>query len=164
MPRRRFASGPIVTCSWVRSEARSSPPRAKQREQDRLLEGGVVDELVEGGGELLEMGPLLLVPRIDWMLAVGPDDAVLDATNQRQDAEVLFVKNLFQLGEKRHRTLLRFSSTGLLRHMPSMSRRLTPSAQTRLGHALNARFSRPVFGRLQAPVSAPAVIEVHTFG
>jgi hypothetical protein len=40
------------------------------------VRGVVVDDLVERDDELLEMLPLLRVPRIDWILAVGANDAL----------------------------------------------------------------------------------------
>jgi hypothetical protein len=76
----------------------------------------VVDDLVERDDELLKMLPLLRVPRIDRMLAVGADDAVLEATNQREDAEVLLLKNLSQFGQIGHGTVpaCSFRSNNLL--------------------------------------------------
>ncbi len=113
--------------------------RADRREQHRLLEGVVVDNLVEGDDELLEMLPLLRVPRIDRMLAVGADDAVLEAADQREDTEVLFVKNLPQFGQIGTGPLPSFCSNYLLHcDMVSMSPRITPPTETMVSHAIHA--------------------------
>ena len=72
-------------------------------EQNRFLEGVVVDDLVERDDQLLEMLFLVLVARVDRPPSLGADNTVLEATNQRENAEMLFVEHLSQFGQKRHR-------------------------------------------------------------
>ena len=77
--------------------------RADEREQNRFLEGVMVDDLVERDDELLEMLLLLRVSRVDRPPSLGTDNTVLEATNQRENAEMFFVEDLSQFGQKRHR-------------------------------------------------------------
>jgi hypothetical protein len=76
--------------------------RADEREQNRFLEGVVVDDLVERDDELLELLLLFRIPRVDRPPSLGADDAVLEATNQRENAEMFFVEHFSQFGQKRH--------------------------------------------------------------
>ena len=77
--------------------------RADEREQNRFFEGVVVDDLVERDDEFLEMLLLVLVSRVDRSPSLGADNTVLEATNQRENAEMFFVEHLSQFCQKRHR-------------------------------------------------------------
>ena len=86
---------------WSVLKISGLPKRA--REQNRFFEGVMVDDLVERDDEFLEMLLLVLVSRVNRSPSLGADNTVLEATNQRENAEMFFVEHLSQFCQKRHR-------------------------------------------------------------
>ena len=100
-PLRQRADDHVLVGQERRQFAAAS--RADEREQNRFFEGVVVDDLVERDDEFLEMLLLVLVSRVDRPPSLGADNTVLEATNQRENAEMFFVEHFSQFCQKRHR-------------------------------------------------------------